>query len=504
MGEALFLGLMNILDPIYLLALVLGVIVGFLGGATPGISGTMLVIILVPITYGMDTIAAFIIMTTIYVTSVFSASISAILFRTPGTPEALATVFDGYTMAKKGEPGKALGISIFSSAIGGLVGVLFLIFLTPFLASLALRFSSAEYFAIAFLGLTVVASLSNKKVILGLIGVLFGLFIATVGIDPSSGAHRYTFEYEQLYAGIPFVPVLIGLFAISEIFRKAQEDHTLKKAVRESTTRLPDRSIIKKISTTIVRSSFIGTWIGILPGAGATTAAMVSYSEAVRWSKEPEKFGTGIPEGIAAPESGNNAAAMGSFIPLIALGIPGGATTAVLLGAFILHGIQPGPMVLTNQSELVYTIFIALLLSMVLILVLARPFIYLFKSILRVSYSYLGAFIFLFCVVGTFALRNNVFDLWIMLVFGVLGFFLEKIKFPIGPIVIGIVLGSLAESHLRRAVQIGGGEISVLFTRPISGTILALALLAIFFPLIKSLIKRIKGSNKDIGVDNKG
>ncbi|MDQ0338188.1 putative tricarboxylic transport membrane protein [Caldalkalibacillus uzonensis] len=499
MFAELLAGLLNVLHPIYLIALFFGVLIGFFGGATPGISGTMLVIILIPITYGMDTTSAFLILTAIYATAVFSGSISAILFRTPGAPEAVATVFDGYPMARRGEAGKALGIAIFSSASGGLIGTLILIFLTPYLAKVALEFAAPEYFALAFLGLTVVAALSNKQVIKGLIGVLFGLFIATIGIDSMSGVQRFTFDMPKLTGGINFIPILIGLFAVSEVLRRAQQDHAIKEQIKKVTSKIPGLNLIKSLTATIGRSSIIGTMIGILPGAGATTAAMMCYSEAVRWSKHPKKFGTGVPEGIAAPESGNNAAAMGAMVPLLALGIPGSATTAVILGAFILHGIQPGPLLITNNSQLVYSIFIGLLLSIIFILVLAKPFIMLFAQVLKIPYYYLGPVILMFCIIGTFAIRNNVFDLWVMFAFGVLGYFLEKAKFPIAPIVLGVVLGPLAEDQFRRAVQMAGGDFLVFFNRPISATLIVLALLSLFYPLIKSLLSRRKRENQTFG-----
>ncbi|MCM3716193.1 tripartite tricarboxylate transporter permease [Alkalihalobacillus oceani] len=496
MIEGLLAGISSVIVPIHFFALFLGVFLGFIGGATPGISGTMLVIILIPITYGMSPSAAFLMLTAIYASSVFSGSISAILFRTPGTPEAVCTVFDGYPMAKRGEAGKALGIAIFSSAAGGLIGTIFLITLTPVLAKVALTFSSAEYFAIALLGLTVVASLSNGKLLLGALGVLFGLFIATVGIDPMSGVSRFNFDSVQLNGGIPFIPILIGLFAMSEIIRKSQEDHAIKHKIKNVSSKLPDLALMRTIAGTIGRSSLIGTFVGILPGAGATTAAMLSYSESVRWSKTPEKFGTGIAEGIAAPESGNNAGAMGAIVPLLALGIPGSATTAVILGAFILHGIQPGPMLIVQQAELVYTIFVGMLVAILFILILAKPFISIFAQTMKVPYTIMGPIIILFCIIGTFAVRNSIFDIWVMLVFGVVGYFLEKIKFPVAPIVLGVVLGPLAEEEFRRAVQMAGGDFMVFLTRPISGTLIVIAVILLLLPLIKKLFKLLSSSNK--------
>lgn len=492
MIEGLLTGFGNIFEPMHLFILIAATLIGFLGGALPGISGTMLVIILLPVSYGLDAISAFILLTTIYASSVFSGLISAILFRTPGTPEAVATVLDGYPMAQKGKAGQALGIGIFSSVTGGTIGALFLIFLTPILAAFALRFSSPEYFALAILGLTVVVSLSGGDLIKGFIGVAFGLFIATFGMDPLTGAERFTFGSVDLLSGIDLIPVLIGLFAISEILRKSKEDHTIKQEMIKVKTKIFDFEIFRQIRMTIARSSLLGVIIGILPGVGATTAAMLSYSEATRWSKNPKEFGTGVPEGIAAPESANNAAAMGAMVPLLSLGIPGSATTAVILGAFVMHGMQPGPMLMKNEPDLVYTIFVSLLLVNVLILILAKPFISVFANIIKVPYYALGPAIVAFCIIGTYAVRNSIFDIWIMLIFGLIGFYLDKYKFPLAAIILGVVLGPIAEVEFRRGLQMSNGDFSIFFTRPISATLLLLAIIALIIPIWTNYRKKTK------------
>lgn len=495
MLEGLLGGMENIIQPINLLILFAGILIGFIGGGIPGISGTMLVIILLPVSYMLEPIQAFLLLTSIYAVSIFSGSISAILFRTPGTPESVATVLDGYPMAQKGEGGKALGISIMSSATGGIVGTIFLIFLTPLLAAFALRFSSPEYFALALFGLTVVASLSGGNLTKGLIGVMFGLFIATVGIDSMTGTPRFTFGSGQLMSGIDFVPVLIGLFAISEVLRRVQQKMRINSKEKVKTT-LPGLPLMKRLSATISRSTLLGFFIGLLPGVGATTASMLSYSQAASLSKTPEEFGKGAAEGVAAPESANNAAAMGAMVPLLSLGIPGSATTAILLGAFVLHGIQPGPLMFQTQGPLVYTIFIGLLLANIMIVFLARPFISMFSQILRMPYSVVGPLIILFCVAGTFAVRNSMFDVGVMLLFGVIGYFLENAKFPLAPIVLGLVLGPIAEDQFRRAMQMSGNDITIFFTRPISLVLIILTVISLMVPLI-AYIKKRKANNTE-------
>jgi putative tricarboxylic transport membrane protein len=499
MFDNLLNGLATVFEPMHFLILLAAVFIGFLGGALPGISGVMLVVILLPITYGMDSTSAFMLLTAIYGASVFSGLITAILYRAPGTPESVTTVFDGYPMTQKGQAGKALGIGILSSTIGGTVGTISLILFTPLLASFALKFSSPEYFALAVLGLTVVAALSQGKLILGLIGVLLGLFVSTIGIDPITGVLRFTYGNSDLAGGIELVPVIIGLFAVSEIIKRSTSTKSMNIKVSKVKTKIFDSAITKKISGTIARSSTIGVLIGILPGIGASTAAMIAYSETVRWSKNPEKFGKGAPEGIAAPESANNAAAMGALVPLFALGIPGSGTTAVILGAFIMHGLQPGPSLMTSHSDLIYAVFAGLLIVNIMILVFSKPFISVFSRLLNIPYSIIGPIIIIFCLIGTFAIRNSMFDVIVMLIFGLVGYLLEKIGFPLVTIVLGVVLGPIAESEFRRSLQMTNGDYSIFFTRPISATLLTIAILFLVFSFVKPILaKRNKKDSNSI------
>ncbi|ALM53017.1 tripartite tricarboxylate transporter permease [Halomonas huangheensis] len=490
MLDSFLTGLSVVLQPMNLLILTSAVFIGFIGGALPGISGVILVVILLPVTYGMEPTQAFMLLTAIYGSTVFSGLITAILYRAPGTPEAVMTSFDGYPMTQQGEAGKALGIGILSSAIGGLVGTIALIVCTPLLASVALKFSSPEYFALAILGLTVVASLGGR-LILGLIGAAIGLFIATVGIDPLTGVSRYTFNNLNLSEGIGLIPVIVGLFAVSEVMKRSLggETHQPLTKVR---VKIFDMPILRRIGMTLSRSSIMGVIIGILPGIGASTAAMVSYSEAVRWSKHPEQFGKGAPEGIAAPESANNAAAMGALVPLFALGIPGSGTTAIILGAFIMHGLQPGPLFMMNSSDLIYAVFAGLFIVNFMILAFSKPFIALFTRLLNVPYSVLGPIIIMCCIVGTYSVSNSMFDVWLMLGFGVIGYLLEKIDFPTVSIILGLVLGPIAESELRRTLSMSQGDLSILMTRPISATLLIIALVLLIAAIIVPLRKHAR------------
>ncbi|MCG8402193.1 MAG: tripartite tricarboxylate transporter permease [Firmicutes bacterium] len=479
-----------IAQPMNFLILVAGVTLGLLSGATPGVSGTMMVVLLIPLTYSLEPDAAFLLLCSVYCSAVFSGSISAILFRTPGAPEAVATSLDGYPMAQGGQAPLALGISVFSSATGGLVGTLLLMAIAPQLAKVALKFGPPEYFALAVLGLSVITVMGANNLIKSFLAAGFGLFLATVGIDAMTGVARFTFGVTGLMGGIDFIPVLIGLFAVSEVLRRFMGDLTVREKMARVSSRLPDLKMMRTLAGTIARSSLIGTAIGILPGIGATTASIVSYSEAMRWSKTPEKFGTGHSEGIAAPESANNAAANGAMVPLLALGIPGSATTAVMLGAFILHGVKPGPLMFTEQSHLVHTIFAGLFLCNFLILIISKPFISAFANIIRIPYYFLGPVILLLCIIGSFAIRNNVLDIWLTMLFGFVGYVMEKHQFPLAPVILGLVLGGLAEQELRRSLIVSGGDWGVFFQSPISAVLLLAAAVSVVLSLVSLLRKK--------------
>lgn len=476
----------NVMNPFTLLCIWSGVLLGVILGAVPGLNSTMGTALLIPFTFAMSPINGLALLTAVYCGGTYGGSISAILFNVPGAPEASATVFDGYEMAKKGQAAQALGYAVMCSCLGGLFSVIVMILVSPLLASVALTFSQPEYFALAITALTLIASLGARGMKKAAIAGVFGLLMATVGIDPMTGDPRFTFGGKALIGGINFIPAIIGAFAISEVLSRAESE--VKKSemlAQKVSTILPRVKDILRMKWLVLRSALIGTWIGILPGVGATTAAFVGYAEAVRWSKHPEKFGTGIPEGIAAPETANNAATGGAMVPLLTLGIPGSATTAVIIGGFLVHGLQPGPMLFMNQPKLMYSIFLAMLLANILMLFAGLGVAKVFSNFRKIRYSILGPCIFIFAAIGSYGIRNDPVDLWIMFFFGVIGYFMKKYDYPIAPMIIGLVLGNLTEISLRRGLRMVDYDLSAFLFRPIAGIILGIAVVSILYSLLR-------------------
>jgi len=485
MLEGLTVGLGYMLaHPLTFLFVFGGMVWGVVFGSMPGLTGIIGVALLIPFTYSIGVIESLLMLGSVYVGATFGGCITAILFNTPGSPEAACTSLDGYPLAKKGEGGKALGYALASSAIGGLIGCVVLMLLTPPLARLALGFGPAEYFALAMLGITAISSLGSNSVLKALLSGVLGLAIATVGIDPLTGGSRFTFGNDILLSGIDFVPVIIGMFAISEVLTRFSErvgdKKSLPPAPQVSTPKISWTDLLL-VKATMIRSSIIGILIGILPGVGATTASFISYSEAVRWSRTPEKFGKGAYEGVVAPETANSASVGTSLVPLLALGIPGSATTAVMIGGLTIHGVVPGPNLLTQNQELVYAIFIGMILSNIVMITVGLKAIKYMTKILDAPYAIIGPSIVVLCMTGVFALRNNSMDIVTMLIFGGVGFLMRKLQYPIAPMIIGLVLGPIAEVSLRRALLMNGYDWGALFTRPISGLILYVCIASLLY-----------------------
>jgi putative tricarboxylic transport membrane protein len=474
-----------------------GVLLGVVLGAIPGLNSTMGVALLIPFTYAMNPTNGLALLAAVYCGGTYGGSISAILFNVPGAPEASATVFDGYQMAKKGQAAQALGYAVMCSCLGGLFSVLVLNLVAPELAKVALTFSQPEYFALAVTALTLIASLGARGMKKAAISGAFGLLAATVGIDPMTSDARFAFGGKSLIGGINFIPAIIGAFAVGEVLSRAETG--MKKGevlTKKISTILPRVKDIFRMKWLMLRSAIIGTWIGILPGVGATTAAFVGYAEAVRWSKHPEKFGTGIPEGIAGPETANNAATGGAMVPLLTLGIPGSATTAVMIGGFLVHGLQPGPMLFMNQPKLMYSIFIAMYLANIFMLFAGLGVAKVFSNFAKVRYSLIGPCIFLFAAIGSFGIRNDLMDLWIMLFFGVIGYFMNKYGYPLAPMIIGLVLGPLTEISLRRGLRMTDFQLAPFFFRPIAGGILIIAIISILYGIFRKKPKVMEGEEE--------
>jgi putative tricarboxylic transport membrane protein len=471
-----------------ILFIVLGVTTGILVGAMPGLSPSMGVALMVPFTYAMSPTLALILLVSIYIAANYGGSITAVTINAPGTPASVVTAFDGYPLTQQNKPGMALGVSLVSSTIGGIIGTIILILFSVQLAKIAVRFHPAEYFALAIFGLTTVATLGGKNWLKAFIAAIFGLLINTIGIDPISGVSRFTFGSVQLYDGFSLIPALIGLFALSEVFKQIDEHNFDGEKVKLEKTKWPTITDYWKLRTGILRSSFIGTIIGIFPGAGATIASFISYDVAKRSSKEPEKFGKGSLEGVAAAEAANSSSVGGALVPLLTLGIPGSASTAVLIGALMIHDLTPGPQLFNNNPEIIYGLFASLLIANLVMLGLGLLGSRLWVKVTDVPKMILYPMIFTVSIIGSFAVRNSFFDIAACLGFGVFGWILRKHNYPVAPIILGIVLGNIAETNFRRAVMMGGYHI--FFTRPVSLILLVLGLISFAWPLLQNKIKK--------------
>lgn len=485
MDISLFIdSLLKILQPDVLIMVFAGALGGITLGALPGLTATMGVALLVPFTFGLHMDASMGMLLGIYCGAMYGGSISAILVRTPGTPAAAATLLDGYPLGQRGEGSRALSMSLVSSFGGGLIGCLIMTFLSPQVSTFALKFSTAEYFALAIFGLSIIISISGQSVVKGIIAGLLGLMLCTVGSDPISGFPRFIFGRIDLYEGPPFIPTLIGLFAVSEIFAGVEKIATTKKIQEKVTQILPSMADFKRCLPTILKGGVIGSFIGSVPGAGGDIAAFVSYGEAKRSSKTPEKFGTGMIEGVAAAESANNGCTGGAMIPLLSLGVPGDSVTAILLGAFIIHGLQPGPLLYKDNIDVVYQVFAAMLVANVAMFIIGALGVRFFARIISVDKTILLPIILILSLVGSYSMRNSFFDIYLTLGFGVVGYLLQRYGFPLSPILLALILGPMAESNLRRTLVISGGDPWVIFTKPIAVVLLILAVLSLVISLI--------------------
>ncbi|MGI6790839.1 tripartite tricarboxylate transporter permease [Aminivibrio sp.] len=478
-------GLGALMGPIPLLVILAGVCVGILGGAMPGISPSMAVALLLPFTFGMSPSMGLVMLCAIYLAANYGGSITAVMINTPGTPSAVVTSFDGYPLTRQGKAGTALGISLIASVMGGFIGIFILVLFSAPLARFALKFWPAEYFALAILGLSTIASLGGGRWLESFIAVLLGLLLNTIGLDPLSGVSRYTFDVMRLYDGFSFIPVLIGLFALSEVFNGIESGETVRPPVEPDSGSSPWPSVrdYLKLKYSMLRAGVLGTVIGIFPGAGGTIASFIAYDVEKRLSKNPDEFGKGAPAGVAAAEASNSSSVGGALVPLLTLGIPGSSSAAVLIGALMIHNLQPGPELFTKHPEIVYTLFSSLLVANVIILALGLLGARLWIKAALIPKRLLYPLIFAFSFIGSYAVRSSVFDVGVCLAFGLIGWLLTRAKFPVSPVVLGMILGTMIEKNLRATLMMGG--YSLFLSRPLSLSLLLLALASVAVPLVR-------------------
>jgi putative tricarboxylic transport membrane protein len=466
----------------------LGVLMGTLIGVLPGLGPVSGVAILLPIVFTLDPTPAMIMLAGIYYGSMYGGSTTSILINTPGESASVMTCLDGYAMARQGRAGAALGMSAIASFIAGTVSVLGLMLLAPPLALFALRFGPAEYFALMVLGLTMLTRLAGKSLTKGLLMGAVGLALGTVGIDQVTGTARFTFGRADLYEGLNFVPVAMGIFALGEILSNAEESLTRDVFKTRLKGLLPTAQDWLAVRWTLVRATLIGFFVGALPGAGATVASFMAYAAEKKASKHPERFGTGVIEGVAAPEAANNAATGGALVPLLTLGLPSSATTAILLGALLILNVRPGPLMISERPEFFWAVVTSMYVGNVMLLILNLPLVGLWASMLRIPYTILLPLILLFTLIGAYALNGNVLDIWIMIAFGVIGYLMRKFDYPAAPLVLALVLGPLMETNFRRALSLSQGDYTVFLTHPISAFLLACAVLSLTWPLLVRLL----------------
>jgi len=491
-------GIINVFNIYTIFFILIGTIIGIIIGAIPGLGSCVGIALLLPVTFFMDPATGLCMLGAIYGGTVYGGSISAILLCTPGTSASVATSWDGYPMTEKGLGGEALGIATFSSYLGGTFGSLCLLLIAPPLAAFAIKFGPPERFMLAIFGLSVIISVSSKSLLKGLIAGSFGLFLSSIGLDPITGNLRFTFNILYLYEGIPLVPALVGLFSVSQAFdiigqeKKQTALGNIQKKIKGSV--IPTLEDFKKIKNTIIHSSVIGTIIGIIPGAGTSIGAFVGYSEAKRISKNPEDFGKGSIEGVAGAEAANNAVVGGSLVPLLTLGIPGNAASAVFLGGLLIHGLIPGPDLFTKHATITYTLMISLLVANFAMLIFGIVWAKTFAKVANVTSNILAPLIIVFSSIGSYSIRGNIFDIFIMFIFSLLGYFMKKTDFPRAPILLALILGPIAERELIRTIVIFGGNIFGIFIRPIFVVLILLTILSLTYPLFiqKSKIGNIK------------
>lgn len=496
MFEPILEGLTNALSMGSIIANLMGVALGIIFGALPGLTAAMGVALLIPLTFGMPAIEAFSALLGMYCGAIYGGCITAILVGTPGTVSAAATMLEGPSLTARGESRRALQMATWASFIGGMFSALVLVTVAPLLAKAAMSFGAPEYFAVAVFGLTVVSSLSTGNMLKGMISAFIGLFLATIGLDPITGDLRNTFDNPNLFSGLSLVPVLVGLFAMSQVIVTVED---VFRGVTLKGGNLSSKGLslrdMKDNVVNFLRSSVIGTLIGIVPATGVSAATFMAYGEAKRFSKHPEMFGKGAIDGIAATESSNNAVCGGALIPLLTLGVPGDIVTAIILGALMIQGLTPGPLLFVEHPVTVYGIFAAFIIANVLMLILGLIAIRGSNKIIAIPSGVLMPIVVTLCAVGGYAVNNNMFDLLIVAIFGVVGYFMIKCDIPQPPMLLAMILAGIAETNFRRALSISQNDYSIFYTSPVAMCILAVSLFVLIKPIYDSIRAALRGEN---------
>jgi putative tricarboxylic transport membrane protein len=477
------------LQPENLLFCFIGVLIGTLVGVLPGIGPVGAISILLPATFRMSPVSAIIMLAGIYYGAMYGGSTTSILVNIPGEAASVITCLDGYQMAKQGRAGPALGIAAFGSFIAGTLGIIgLMIFATP-LADFALKFGPPEYFGVILLGLTLLTYLSHGSVIKAIMMGAFGLILSFIGLDPINASPRMTFDILQLWDGIDMVPLAMGLFGISEVLINIEESAAPQILKTKIKNLFPSMLDWMKAKGAILRGSILGFFLGILPGGGAVISSFVSYSLEKRISKEPERFGKGAIEGVAGPESANNSATAGAFVPLFTLGIPANIVMALLFGALVIHGMRPGPFLLKDHPGLFWGVISSMYIGNVMLLVLNLPLIPLWVQVLKIPYRILFPLILLFCIIGSYSLKNSIFEVLVMFIFGIVGYLFRKFEYEPAPLILAFVLGPMFESNLRQSLTLSKGSFSIFFNRPIAAVTIILAIILLITSFIPYFTK---------------
>ncbi|MEI9478216.1 MAG: tripartite tricarboxylate transporter permease [Deltaproteobacteria bacterium] len=490
MTHHLIYGFSVVLSPINLLCCLLGVFLGTLIGVLPGLGPAASIALLLPVTFKMPVTASLIMLAGIYYGAMYGGSTTSILVNIPGESASVVTCFDGYQMARQGRAGRALGIAAFGSFIGGTFSIVMITLIAPPLVAAALSFGPPEFVGLMLVGLTMVAFLSGESLLKALMVVLFGLILGTVGLDPIYGTQRLTFGSTTLMGGVELIPLVMGLFGISEILINLEL--TIKQEVYKTKIKglFPNKKDWQDSAGPIVRGSIFGFFLGVLPGMGAVIPTFMSYGIEKKLSKYPERFGTGVIEGVAGPETTNNAASTGGFVPLLTLGIPANVIMALLLGALIIHGVQPGPLLMKEHPDIFWGVIVSMYIGNVMLLILNLPMIGIWVKMLEIPYRILFPLIILFCIIGAYSVNGNYIDLIILLVFGGLGYLMRKLKFEAAPLILGVILGPMIEEALRQSLLISRGSFSIFISRPISLGLFAFSLVLLISSPVMAWFKK--------------